>query len=98
MSNSWVGLIGLPRIVGGSAGTVVLPANAILISVQCHASVAAATCTIMGQQAVPVPSGSTISFAPLHTLFAVSNGLPNQIVFVNTDSYLVHFITTGHAS
>ena len=99
MGSPWHTLIGTPGYTAGASGTVTLPPNAVLLAITAHASVGAATATIFGGDAIPIVNGAPpwcVDFK--HALFAASTAASRAIVFTNTDSYFVHYVTLGNAS
>lgn len=87
-------LIGTPGYAAGVSGTVTLPADAMVLQIISHSSVAGGTVAILGGAAIPVISGAPsliIDFK--HRLYSASgSGASAQIVFTNTDQYFVHWV------
>ena len=91
--------------VAGAAGTVLLPAGACIILIITHATAAAATLQLLGgpngngQGAlIPVIAGAnqlTIqNYHPLHQ--ANAGSVAKSLVFTNTDSYYVQYVSPGN--
>jgi len=82
----------------GASGTVTLPAGAIIMSVRAESHSAAGTVAILGGTAIPV-DGATIANA--HQTFLMLfphgqcavEGATKTVVFANTVSYFVEYIT-----
>lgn len=95
-ASTWHGLMGVPGYAAGAAGTVTLPANAILVAVVAHATTAGSF-SIFGGASIPVPANTQIALDFKHALFQ-ANSASKALVFTGTDSYFVHYVQTGHAS
>lgn len=98
----WHELIGRPKYAAGTAGTVTVPAGSLLVSIVVHASAASATVSIFGGANIPVINGAPPTELRFnHTLFQSQNDTnasgSQDIVFTNTDSYFVHYVSPGHA-
>jgi hypothetical protein len=93
----WQGLAGrIWNQQAGTAGTVTLPAGAVIIQIITHASAGAATCAILGGTAIPIINGApptTIRFN--HDLVQAVTGVSLTVVFTNTDSYFVEYVVAG---
>lgn len=75
----------------GSAGTVVIPEDARLLSVAATAGDTGATVTINGGDPIEIPA--TMAFA-----FSISSDLFNPtIVFTGTESYFIQYVAEGQA-
>lgn len=95
-ASAWHGLPGTPGYFAGAAGTVTLPAGAILIAITAHAT-AASSLTIFGGQSIPIPAGMTWVLDLKHANFsAYGTGAQAQLVFTGTDSYFVHWNRMGN--
>ena len=81
----------------GTSGTATLPKSATVLRIIAHASAGSATVAINGGTAIPVINGA----APLDIQFnhdlvgPTTPGSSPSVVFTNTDSYMVEYITTG---
>lgn len=91
--SDWHSLTGTFGDASGTAGTVTLPAGAIVLLVSAHASAGSATLQILGGATVPVINGAaTIIYEFGHTLVR-ANRASSTIVFTNTDHYYVQWVT-----
>lgn len=91
-------LIGTPGYAAGTSGTVTLPNDAMILQIITHSSAAGGSFAIFGGAAIPVVNGAPsliLSFG--HRLYSSSGSGPAaQVVFVNTDQYLVHWVRAAN--
>jgi len=91
-------LIGTPGYAAGVSGTVTLPNDAMILQIICHSSAAGGSFAIFGNAAIPVVNGAPsliLSFG--HRLYSSSgSGAAAQVVFTNTDQYLVHYVRAAN--
>lgn len=93
---SWHSLVGVPGYATGTAGTIQVPAGAIIHLITVH-STSGGSFTILGGPAIAViANAAPLVYQFQHTLFQanVSNG--GTLVFTNTDHYFVHWIRQGN--
>lgn len=93
----WRGLVGTPGQAAGTAGTVTLPAGAIIYMIMAHASAGSATVAILGQTAIPIINGASPLVLPFNSDVLQANANNNTVVFTNTDSYAVFYVKSGNS-
>lgn len=84
----------------GASGTVTLPAGAVVLSIRAESHAANGSITIFGGTAIPVDgatpaSGHSIAALgfPSGQCVAQGSGTSLQVVFANTVSYFVEYLT-----
>lgn len=82
----------------GASGTVTLPAGAVVLSIRAESHHALGTCAIFGGDAIPIDgdtpaSGRATLYLGFPSQQCAAQGSPLTIVFTNTVSYFVEFIT-----
>ena len=94
-------LLGVPKYkspVGGN-GPVTVDPGGILHLIIVHASMAGATLSIFGGDAIPIVNGANPTVIQMfHTLYQSNAVNAGAIVGVNTDMLVVHWIRPGHAA
>ena len=93
----WRELVGPFAYAAGANGTVTVPSSAIVTKIIVHASAGSATVTIFGGTAIPIINGAPpTQFNFMHDCCQPQGGsAAAQIVFANTDSYYVEYISPG---
>jgi hypothetical protein len=90
MGGMWHELAGLWAYAAGAAGTVTLPAGALILQVKAHSSSGTGTVSILGGTNIPV-GGDWLNIQFLHDLVQTSTNGSLAIVFTGTDSYFVEY-------
>jgi hypothetical protein len=93
----WHELLGQIGQAAGAAGTVTLPAGAVLILLTVH-STAGGSFTLFGGPAVAVIANAAPIFLEFnHTLWQAQGvGAQAQIVFATTDHYWLNWVVEHH--
>jgi hypothetical protein len=93
----WHELVGPFAYAAGTAGTVTVPSSAVVTKIITHASTGSATCAIFGGTPIPIINGAPPTvFDFMHDCVKPQgNSTAAQIVFANTDSYYVEYISPG---
>lgn len=77
----------------GAAGTVNVPAGAVVLQIIAHASAGAATVQLFGGTPIPIVNGAPPTQIRFHhTLWQANSLNGTAIVFTNTDSYFVEWV------
>ena len=79
----------------GSSGTVTLPAGAVVLSIRAESQSATGACAIFGGDSIPIdgdPTANVLSLA-FPSGQCVAEGAALTIVFTNTVSYFVEYLT-----
>jgi len=92
----WHELIGTPGYTAGSAGTVTVPAGAVVTHIIAHASAGGATVTVFDGAAIPVINGAPPMLIPFLSDSWQANSASAAIVFTGTDSYAVFWVKPGN--
>lgn len=92
-------LVGTWAYAAGTAGTVTVPAGAIVTQIIVHAT-AAATMTIFGGATITIIAGEENAFRFMHGLAQSQNNSTTSgsqnIVFTSTDKYFVEYVKAGN--
>lgn len=84
----------------GASGTVTLPAGAVVLSIRAESYAANGSVAIFGGTAIPIDGATPASghafamlYFPSQQCVAQGSGTALQIVFANTVSYFVEYLT-----
>jgi hypothetical protein len=92
-------LVGTWGYSAGTAGTVTVPAGAIVLQIIVHAT-SAASMTIFGGASITIIAGEDNAFRFLHGLLQSQNNSTTSgsqnIVFTSTDKYFVEWVKAGN--